>query len=54
MVKGYNRNQSAIEKKPIQPSLSQTEKRRRKIEDLLSRSGKNGGKISWLGLQNPV
>ena len=51
MVRGYNKNKTKIDQTEKQPPLSQSEKRRRKIEDLLSRSGKDGTKISWNGLQ---
>lgn len=46
MVKGYNQNKEKIEKKPNQPELSQTDKRRRKLADLMSRSS------SWKGLED--
>ena len=51
MVRNYNKNKGEINRTEKQPPLAQSEKRRRKIEDLLSRSGKNGTKISWVGLQ---
>jgi len=46
MVKGYNKNRDKIKNKPLQPELSQSEKRRRKLADLISRSN------SWVGLEN--
>lgn len=46
MVKGYNKNRNKIANKPEQPELSQSEKRKRKIADLNSRSS------SWKGLEN--
>lgn len=46
MVKGYNKNKETIEKQPNQPELSQTDKRRRKLADLMSRSS------SWKGLED--
>jgi hypothetical protein len=46
MVKGYNKNRKKIEDKPEQPELSQSEKRKRKLADLLSRSN------SWKGLES--
>jgi len=51
MVKGYNKNQSKIEKKPSQKPISQNQKRELKIADLDTRSEKNGNKISWPGLE---
>jgi hypothetical protein len=46
MVKGYNKNRNKIANKPEQPELSQSEKRKRKLADLNSRSN------SWKGLEN--
>lgn len=46
MVKGYNRNRNKIANKPEQPELSQSEKRKRKLADLNSRSN------SWKGLES--
>ena len=46
MVKGYNKNRRKIANKPEQPELSQSEKRKRKLADLLSRSN------SWVGLED--
>lgn len=46
MVKGYNKNRSKITNKPEQPELSQSEKRKRKLADLNSRSN------SWKGLES--
>ena len=46
MVKGYNKNRNKIANKPEQPELSQSEKRKRKLADLLSRSN------SWVGLED--
>jgi hypothetical protein len=46
MVKGYNKNKKKIANKPEQPELSQSEKRKRKLADLLSRSN------SWKGLES--
>lgn len=46
MVKGYNKNRRKIENKPNQPQLSQSEKRKRKLADLTSRSS------SWSGLEH--
>ena len=51
MVRGYNKNENKIKGKPKGPKLSQSEKRKRKIEDLKSRSGQNG-KVSWAGLEH--
>jgi hypothetical protein len=45
MVKGYNKNRNKIVNKPEQPELSQSEKRKRKLTDLDSRSN------SWKGLE---
>ena len=44
MVQGYNKNRDQIEKRPKRPEVPQTEKRKRKLADLLSRSS------SWRGL----
>lgn len=46
MVKGYNKNRNKIANKPEQPELSQSEKRKRKLADLNSRSN------SWKGLES--
>jgi hypothetical protein len=46
MVKGYNKNRDKIANKPEQPELSQSEKRKRKLADLNSRSN------SWKGLES--
>lgn len=46
MVKGYNKNRNKIVNKPEQPELSQSEKRKRKLADLNSRSS------SWKGLES--
>jgi hypothetical protein len=46
MVKGYNKNKNKIASKPEQPELSQSEKRKRKLADLNSRSN------SWKGLES--
>lgn len=46
MVKGYNKNRNKIANKPEQPELSQSEKRKRKLTDLNSRSS------SWKGLES--
>jgi hypothetical protein len=46
MVKGYNKNRNKIENKPEKPELSQSEKRKRKLADLNSRSS------SWKGLES--
>jgi hypothetical protein len=46
MVKGYNKNRDKITNKPEQPELSQSEKRKRKLADLNSRSN------SWKGLES--
>jgi hypothetical protein len=50
MVRAYNKNENKIKNKPEAPKLTQSQKRKRKIEDLKSRSGQNG-KISWRGLE---
>lgn len=44
MIKGYNKNRDKIENKPKQ-DVSQAEKRKRKLADLLSRNS------SWRGLE---
>jgi len=44
MITGYNKNRDQIEKRPKRPEVPQTEKRKRKLADLLSRSS------SWRGL----
>jgi hypothetical protein len=46
MIKGYNKNRDKIANKPEQPELSQSEKRKRKLADLNSRSN------SWKGLES--
>lgn len=46
MVKGYNKNRNKIDNKPEKPELSQSEKRKRKLADLNSRSN------SWRGLES--
>jgi hypothetical protein len=46
IVKGYNNNRKIIANKPEQPELTQSEKRKRKLADLLSRSN------SWRGLES--
>jgi hypothetical protein len=46
MVRGYNKNKNKIANKPEQPELSQSEKRKRKLADLNSRSN------SWKGLES--
>ena len=46
MVKGYNKNKNKIANKPEQPELSQSEKTKRKLADLNSRSN------SWKGLES--
>lgn len=46
MVKGYNKNRRKIENKPNPPELSQSDKRKRKLADLTSRSS------SWSGLEH--
>jgi hypothetical protein len=46
MVKGYNKNKNKIANKPEQTELSQSEKRKRKLADLNSRSN------SWKGLES--
>lgn len=46
MVKGYNKNKDKIDGKKKQPELSQSDKRKRKLADLQSRSS------SWKGLES--
>jgi len=46
MIKGYNKNKSKIDGKPKQAELSQSDKRKRKLADLQSRSS------SWKGLES--
>lgn len=46
IVKGYNKNRNKIEKKPEQPPLTQSQKRKRKLSDLNSRIN------SWKGLES--
>lgn len=46
MVKKNNKNRNKIANKPEQPELSQSEKRKRKLADLNSRSN------SWKGLES--
>ena len=46
MVKGYNKNRNKIDNKPEKPELSQSEKRKRRLDDLTSRSN------SWRGLES--
>jgi hypothetical protein len=46
IVKGFNKNRNKIANKPEQPELSQSEKRKRKLTDLNSRSN------SWKGLES--
>lgn len=46
MVKGYNKNKDKIKGKQKQPELSQSDKRKRKLADLQSRSS------SWKGLES--
>jgi len=45
MIAGYNKNRDKIEMRPKQPEVPQTEKRKRKLLDLISRSS------SWRGLR---
>ncbi len=45
MIKGYNKNRHVITSKPKQTELPQSEKRKRKLADLNSRSN------SWNGLE---
>lgn len=46
IVKGYNKSRDKIANKPEQPELSQSDKRKRKLADLNSRSN------SWKGLES--
>jgi len=46
MIKSYNKNRNKINNKPDKPEVSQSEKRRRKLIDLGSRSS------SWKGLES--
>lgn len=46
MIRSYNKNRNKINNKPNQPEVSQSEKRRRKLIDLVSRSS------SWKGLES--
>jgi len=46
MIKGYNKSSNKIANKPEQPEFSQSEKRKRKLADLNSRSN------SWQGLES--
>lgn len=46
MIKSYNKNRNKINDKPDQAPVAQSEKRRRKLIDLSSRSS------SWAGLEN--
>lgn len=46
MIKSYNKNRNKINKEPDRPEISQSEKRRRKVLDLVSRSS------SWVGLES--
>ena len=46
MTRSYNKNRNKIEGKPNQPELSQSDKRKRKLADLQSRSS------SWKGLES--
>ena len=46
MIKSYNKNRNKIKNQPNQPEVSQSEKRRRKLIDLGSRSS------SWKGLES--
>jgi len=45
MIKSYNMNRNKINKESDKPEISQSEKRRRKVLDLISRSS------SWVGLE---
>jgi len=45
MIVSYNKNRNKINKEPDKPEISQSEKRRRKVLDLVSRSS------SWVGLE---
>ena len=46
MIKSYNKNKNKVNNKPDKPEVSQSEKRRRKLTDLGSRSS------SWKGLES--
>jgi len=46
MIKSYNKNRNQINNKPDKPEVSQSQKRRRKLIDLGSRSS------SWKGLES--
>lgn len=46
MIRSYNKNKTKIKNKPDRPEVSQSEKRRRKLIDLGSRSS------SWKGLES--
>ena len=46
MIKSYNKNRNKINKEPDRPEISQSEKRRRKVLDLVSKSS------SWVGLES--
>jgi hypothetical protein len=46
MIQSYNKNKNKIKNKPDRPEVSQSEKRRRKLIDLGSRSS------SWKGLES--
>lgn len=46
MIRSYNKNRNKINNKPDKPEVSQSEKRRRKLIDLGSRSS------SWKGLES--
>jgi hypothetical protein len=46
MIKSYNKNKNKINDKPETPELPQSEKRKRKLSDLNSRSS------SWKGLEH--
>ena len=46
MIRSYNKNKNKIKNKPDRPEVSQSEKRRRKLIDLGSRSS------SWKGLES--
>ena len=46
MIKSYNKNKNKINDKPEKPEIPQSEKRKRKLSDLNSRSS------SWKGLEH--
>ena len=46
MIKSYNKNKNKINDRPDKPELPQSEKRKRKLSDLNSRSS------SWKGLEH--